>query len=40
MKYDINVVDIIKNYKISINKIDNIHTIEEFNLPCNIWNFY
>lgn len=40
MKYDKNIIDLIKDYKITINKISNEQTIEEFSLPNNIFGIF
>lgn len=40
MKYDKNIIDLIKDYKITINKISNEKTIEEFSLPNNIFGIF
>lgn len=40
MKYDVNIIDLTKNYKINICKINNIKTIEEFNLPNDLFGIF
>jgi hypothetical protein len=40
MKYDVNVIDTIRNYKINIHKVNNIEIIEEFDLPNNLFGIF